>query len=79
MVKRVDVAVQDLSKQALEGKFPGGKIIQYGIEENAIMVSDSKDNVSSEALKAVDEYTAKIKSGDQKVPSTRAELKEMGF
>lgn len=79
MVKRVDVAVQDLSKQALEGKFPGGKIIQYGIEENAIMVSDSKDNVSPEALKAVDEYTAKIKSGDQKVPSTRAELKEMGF
>lgn len=79
MVKRVDVAVQDLSKQALEDKFPGGKIIQYGIEENAIMVSDSKDNVSPEALKAVDEYTAKIKSGDQKVPSTRAELKEMGF
>ena len=79
MVKRVDVAVAALSKQAMDGKFPGGEIIQYGLEEDAIMVAESKENVSDEAMKAVEEYTEKIKSGDQKVPSTREELKEMGF
>lgn len=79
MVKRVDVAVKDLATKAKNGKFPGGKRIVYGIEQDGIKIADSKDNVSKEALIAVAEWTEKIKSGEQKVPATVGELKDMKF
>ncbi|MGE7766449.1 BMP family lipoprotein [Peribacillus sp. NPDC096540] len=79
MVKRVDVAVQDLAKKTKEGNFPGGETIEYGLEENGIMISESQENVTEESLKAVEEYVEKIKSGEQKTPGTEKELKELGF
>ncbi|WP_026692429.1 BMP family lipoprotein [Peribacillus kribbensis] len=75
MVKRVDIAVQDIAKKAKDGDFPGGKVVEYGLNENGVGIAPTKDNVSPEALKAVDEWTAKIKSGEVKVPGTPAELK----
>ncbi|WP_409292370.1 BMP family protein [Peribacillus sp. SCS-37] len=75
MVKRVDVAVQDIAKKAKDGSFPGGKVTEYGLDQNGIGIAPTKDNVSKEALKAVEEWTAKIKSGEVKVPSTPADLK----
>ncbi len=79
MVKRVDVAVKDLATRAKNGDFPGGKKIEYGLEEDGIKISDSRENVSEEALKAVQEWTEKIKSGEIKVPATDEELQEMKF
>ncbi|MBD3109380.1 BMP family protein [Bacillus sp. AGMB 02131] len=79
MVKRVDVAVKDLSEKTMAGNFPGGEIIQYGLEEGGVGIAPTTDNVPAEALTAVEEWTEKIKSGETKVPTTRAELKEMGF
>lgn len=76
MIKRVDIAVKDLSTKAKDGKFPGGETIEYGIEENGVGISESKDNVSEESLKAVEEWTAKIKSGDLVVPGTDDEFKK---
>lgn len=79
MVKRVDLAVIDLSTKSMNGEFPGGKIIEYGLEEDAIGIAPTTDNVSEEAMTAVEEWTEKIKNGDVKVPTTRDELKEMKF
>ncbi len=75
MVKRVDLAVQDVSKKTKEGNFPGGKVIEYGLDSNGVGIAETQDNISPEALKAVEDWTAKIKSGDVKVPGTRDELK----
>lgn len=77
MVKRVDIAVKDLSTKAKDGKFPGGEVIEYGLDEDAISVPDS--NISADAKAALEEWTAKVKNGEAKVPSTRDELKEMGY
>jgi len=79
MVKRVDVAVKDLATKAKAGEFPGGQIIEYGMEEDGIKISDSKENISEETLKEVEKWTEKIKSGEQKVPTTDEELKVMKF
>ena len=36
MLKRVDIAVQDIAKLAQEGKFPGGETKVYGVEEDGV-------------------------------------------
>nr|WP_249316673.1 BMP family protein [Bacillus sp. FJAT-50079] len=70
MVKRVDVAVKDLANSAKEGNFPGGENVQYGLEENAIKISDSDEHLTQEVLDAVKEYEGKIKNGEIEVPTT---------
>ena len=79
MMKSVDIAVKDLSEKTKEGNFPGGEEIQYGIEENGVGISDTKDNVTEESLKAVEEWTEKIKSGDLVVPKTDDEFKKFKY
>jgi len=79
MIKRVDIAVKDLATKTMEGNFPGGETIRYGLEEEAIAVATTGDHLSEETLSVIEEWTAKIKSGEVEVPSTRAELKEMGY
>ncbi|CAM3706130.1 BMP family lipoprotein [Mesobacillus zeae] len=76
MVKRVDVAVYEISKMAMDGKFPGGKESLFGIKENAIGIAESQENVSKESLKLVDEYKEKILKGEIKVPKTDKEFAE---
>ena len=79
MVKRVDLAVKDLATRTMNGDFPGGETIRYGLEDEGIAVATTGDHMSEETLAAIEEWTEKIKSGEIKVPATRAELKEMGF
>jgi basic membrane protein A and related proteins len=79
MVKRVDIAVAELAEKTKNGEFPGGEVTEFGLEENGVSIAPTQDNVSPEALKAVEEWTAKIKGGEIKVPATRDELKEMKF
>ena len=59
MVKRVDLAVEDVAKQAMDDKFPGGKEVVFGLKEE-VGIAPSQDNVSKDALKAVDEYKQKF-------------------
>ena len=76
MVKRVDLAVQKISKQAMEGTFPGGENVVFGLEDNGVDIAPSKDNLSDDVLKKVDEYKEKIKNAEIKVPATQKELEE---
>lgn len=70
MVKRVDLAVEDLSKKAKDGKFPGGKQLEYGLTDNAVSIAPSQENLSQDVLKAVDDWKQKIINGEVKVPLT---------
>lgn len=78
MMKKVDVAVYDASKELIEGKFQPG-ITNLGLKEDAVGLSPTlhpslKDN--KEVLAKVDEYKKQIVDGTLVVPGTLAELKE---
>ena len=51
--------------------------MEYGIEENGVGISETKDNVTEESLKAVEEWTEKIKSGEFVVPGTDEEFEKL--
>jgi basic membrane protein A len=70
MVKRVDKAVALISKNLTEGKFQGGKITVLGLKEDGVGIpATSSKNVSADILKKVDDFKAKIISGEIKVPA----------
>lgn len=69
MLKRVDQAVIRITNDVIDGKFQGGQVVTLGLKEDAVGLPDtSKKNVSEDILKKVDEYKAKIISGEIKVP-----------
>ena len=69
MVKRVDVAVQDLAEKAAADEFPGGEVIEYGIEEGAIGIAPSDKHLSEDIKAKVKEYEEKILNGEIEVPT----------
>ncbi len=77
-LKRVDVAVQDLATKSKEGNFPGGEVALYGLAEDGVGVAPINDKVANKAdiEAAIQEWVEKIKSGETKVPGTRAELEK---
>src|SRR5690625_2665888 len=48
MVKRVDVTVEALTEEAAAGDFPGGEILEYGIEDGAISIADTNEEAFTE-------------------------------
>ncbi|MEJ8548325.1 BMP family lipoprotein [Brevibacillus borstelensis] len=69
MVKRVDEAVYSVSKNVIDGKFEGGKIVWLGLAENGVGLADtSKKNVPEDVLKLADEFKEKIVKGEITVP-----------
>lgn len=78
MMKMVDVAVYDVSKQAAEGTFPGGKVITLGIKENGIGYSSTTLwNKMPEGTKAlVDKWSDAIKAGKVTPPRNAEQLKD---
>lgn len=77
MVKRVDIAVQEVSNMALEGNFPGGENVVFGLEDEGISVAETNTEAyTDEIAKEVSEWEAKIKNGELDVPENRDELKE---
>lgn len=69
-MKNGDVAVYQVVKDMQEGKFEGGKTIELGLADGgAVGIAPTSDkNVKAEILKAVDEISEKIISGEIKVP-----------
>lgn len=77
MVKRVDIAVQDLSNKAMNGEFPGGEVLKYGLKDEAISVAKTnKEALTDDILKAVEKWKEKIVSGKLDVPKTREATKK---
>jgi basic membrane protein A len=70
MVKRVDKAVELISKDLVGGKFQGGKVTVLGLKEDGVGIpATSSKNVSADILKKVEDYKTKIISGEIKVPA----------
>lgn len=77
MVKRVDVAVEDVSNQAMDGNFPAGELLEFGLEEEAISIATTnEDAMTEEIISAVEEWEAKILNGEVEPPHTRDMLDE---
>ncbi|MFC0469238.1 BMP family protein [Halalkalibacter kiskunsagensis] len=76
MVKRVDTAVYLVSERTMNGDFPGGEILEYGLDDEAVGIAPSTDNMSEEALQAVEKYKAQIQAGDISVPQSDEEYEE---
>ncbi|WP_137742850.1 BMP family lipoprotein [Robertmurraya siralis] len=74
MVKRVDNAVYEISKMALDGNFPGGKETVFGLAEEGVGIAPTTENVSQEALDIVEEFKQKILDGEIEVPKTDEEF-----
>ncbi|MGI8315149.1 BMP family lipoprotein [Halobacillus mangrovi] len=75
MVKRVDVAVKDVATQAMNGEFPGGEVLEYGLDDDAISIARTNEEALNEdIIGAVEEWKQKIVNGDIDVPSTREDL-----
>lgn len=76
-VKRVDVAVFETVRAALEGTFEGGQNISFGLAEEGVGLApfhDFDDNVSQEIKDAVEKAREDVLSGAVTVPQTRDEL-----
>ncbi|OAB46085.1 BMP family lipoprotein [Paenibacillus glacialis] len=68
MVKGVDAAVQKVSKEVIDGTFKGGKV-ELGLKDDGVGIAKTSDrNVPADVLALVEEYKAKIISGEIKVP-----------
>lgn len=70
MQKRVDVAVQNIAKDAMAGNFPGGKTVTYGLAEKGVQLADSRGAIPQDILDQIEEYSKKIASGEITVPET---------
>lgn len=70
-LKRIDQAVIEISGQAKDGKFPGGETLNYGINEGAVGLSDSRGAIPEDVQAEIEEYIEKIKAGELEVPSMR--------
>ncbi|HYF80227.1 MAG TPA: BMP family ABC transporter substrate-binding protein [Symbiobacteriaceae bacterium] len=77
MMKRVDVAVFNVSKQTKDGKFPGGTKTVLGLKEDGVGYAPSTLwNKMPEGTKAlVDKWADAIKAGKVTVPASEAEFK----
>ncbi|WP_277679907.1 BMP family lipoprotein [Gracilibacillus dipsosauri] len=74
MVKRVDVAVKDVLNRAQAGDFPGGELLEYGLEEEGITYSTANaDAMTDDIISEVEAWKEKILNGEVDVPQTREE------
>ena len=77
MVKRVDVAVHQVSNAAKAGDFPGGEEVVFGFKDDGVlMATTNADALGEDIIKAAKEWEEKIVSGEIEVPKTREELKD---
>ncbi|TCZ78872.1 BMP family ABC transporter substrate-binding protein [Paenibacillus albiflavus] len=69
MIKRVDEAVYKICNDMIAGNFKGGQVTNLGLKDNGVGIADNSNiNVPEDVLKKVEEYKAKIISGEIKVP-----------
>ncbi|MNL80129.1 Membrane lipoprotein TmpC precursor [compost metagenome] len=68
MMKYVDRAVYEASKALIDNGTFDTKPVTLGLKQNGVGLPANNPNVPADVLKKVDEYKAKIVSGEIKVP-----------
>src|SRR5690625_3069990 len=75
MVKRVDISVQEVSNMGLNGEFPGGEILEFGLEDEGVSLADTNEEaISEEIVDTTNDWRERIINGEIDVPETRSEL-----
>lgn len=69
MVKRVDMAIQLVSKDLIDGKFEGGQTRVLSLKDDAVGLPASNPNISEDIMAQVNDYKEKIIKGEITVPS----------
>jgi len=64
MMKRVDVAAYDVAKAAKDGTFPGGQVLMFNLKNKGVGIPNENPNLSADIVAKVNEYAAKIGSGE---------------
>jgi basic membrane protein A len=67
MMKRVDVAVQTVSKTVMDNNFKGGVTV-LGLKDDAVGLPADNPHIPADVLAKVEEYKQKIVSGEIVVP-----------
>ena len=77
-MKRVDVGVYNVVKDLVEGKFPGGQTITYGLADGGAIdiAPTSNKHVPQEILDEVEELKQKIIDGEIVVPYNQETFEE---
>lgn len=65
-LKQVGKTVEDISTQAADGKFPGGKVTRFGLKDGGVDLTTA--NLSDDAKTAVEDAKKQILDGTVKVP-----------
>lgn len=73
-LKRVDVAVVDVSTRIESGDLEGGTTISLGMTEDCVGIPEGHDIIGDEIYNEAVEIGEKIKSGDIKPPANESEL-----
>ncbi|MER2189694.1 MAG: BMP family protein [Solibacillus sp.] len=69
VLKRVDVATKQVAQDSMDGNFPGGKVITYGLSDGGVDLADSRGAISEETLAKVEEFKQQIIDGTIVVPA----------
>ena len=70
MVKRADVAVEQLMTEYADGTFEGGTVLELGLAEDGVGLSEfteTRDEIPEEFLAQIDEFRQQIIDGDLEV------------
>ncbi|MBC8059609.1 MAG: BMP family ABC transporter substrate-binding protein [Clostridiaceae bacterium] len=74
MIKRVDTATYNVSKDVVNNAFKAGKIIELGLKEDGVGIAETSNvNVPKDVLDLVGKYSEVIKSGKLIVPAKKGE------
>ncbi|MBD3780289.1 MULTISPECIES: BMP family ABC transporter substrate-binding protein [unclassified Cellulomonas] len=67
VLKRTDVAMEDVVARYAAGEFPGGETVTYGLADGGVGLTDyeyTKDDIGQDTIDAVDALADQIVSGD---------------
>ena len=79
-MKRVDNAIYDVARKLKAGEWNGGETVVYNLSNEGVGIAPtSSKHVPANVLAEVDQLTARIKKGEFKVPSTKAEYDAFKF
>lgn len=72
-IKNIGGAAYDIIKDAVNSKFPGGKILMYDVKNNGVGIPKENPNLSEDTMKKVNEIYEKMRLGDIKVSNEKGD------
>ena len=73
-VKKIDTATFDMIKEFKEGKFQGGKVLNFDVHNDGVGIPAENPNLSSETMAAIEKLYAELKEGNITVSAEKGDL-----